>query len=360
MQKKYIELPSLTIGRGIAALIVAIYHATPIWGQSIAKISGIGWTGVSFFFVLSGFVLTWSFDDTRTYKTFIVNRISRIYPLHIFGLLTCIILYFSIGSPLAGYVGTSTGTALSILLVHGWVPQHPEIRQSWDGVSWTLSIELFFYLIAPAIIRASNRANNFVLVNIGFSLAGLYLIAASFAVSHNKTGLSDFLEFSPIARAPEFIYGIIACRLVQRGFSTKISLIQHVTSLLPFIIYTFSFDGSSPAIGIAMTAPAFVLFIMNGARVDIANHAKGIRKKQWLLEKLGEISFSLYMTHAISQVLFAMAIAKSGIHLPNLMWLALNLILVSVVAQAIYKLIEVPGRKLILSIATRMRQTLTK
>lgn len=124
------NLPSLTSCRFFAALAVVLHHSGAT-GSAYEAVGKAGWMGVSFFFALSGFVLMWSFDPSRSKMDFYINRLSRIYPLHLFGLLVSLAAFFALGSPLAGYVGTELGTLASLVLVHDWIPGHREIRQAW-------------------------------------------------------------------------------------------------------------------------------------------------------------------------------------------------------------------------------------
>ncbi len=352
MQKNYVDLPSLTIGRGIAALVVAVHHLTPIWAQPIAFLTYIGWLGVSFFFILSGFVLTWSFDSKVTYKRFLLNRLSRIYPLHILGIALCVSAYLTVGSALAGYPTSLNNTIFSFFLVHSWGIGHPDIRQSWDGVSWTLSVEFFFYLLAPLLIRASARMSSTALINACLILFSLYLLAGSLATAHGTAWVLDALNFNPVARLPEFIFGITACRLIQRGCVVNLNVIQKFASFVPYLIYNyvFGFNGANDPLSIALVIPPFILLIVSGASSNIASQRGVGKTRKGVLEKLGDISFSVYMTHAITQVVVSLLIHKLSIPIP---WVVGIIVTVSVdvlVGWMAYKWVEVPGRGLILRV----------
>ncbi|MBB5642383.1 acyltransferase family protein [Cryobacterium roopkundense] len=70
--------------RFYAALIVVIMHATHMLhpGELVTRAFGMGAVGVSFFFILSGFVLTWSRKSSLPNRKFYQNRFARIFPLH--------------------------------------------------------------------------------------------------------------------------------------------------------------------------------------------------------------------------------------------------------------------------------------
>src|SRR5580765_4671714 len=106
MQKP--ELPALTGIRFYAALLVFLSHVILIPGME--ELSGgrlifnVGVVGVSFFFVLSGFILTYNYGDVLragvagpAYKRFVWGRLTKIYPVHVLALL--MVLPIAITSP---------------------------------------------------------------------------------------------------------------------------------------------------------------------------------------------------------------------------------------------------------------------
>ena len=145
-------LPALTSLRFFAALHVALSHlapSDPAWGP-LGGLIRAGYTGVSFFFVLSGFVLTYShareFESGRgSIARFYFARFARIYPV-----------YFVI-TLLAGILNPSVfhnkihilAFLADFLMVQAW-----SIRMVnfFNTIAWTLSCEAFFYLIFPFVL----------------------------------------------------------------------------------------------------------------------------------------------------------------------------------------------------------------
>ncbi|MFT8549590.1 MAG: acyltransferase [Acetobacter okinawensis] len=300
------NLQSLTSLRFFAALCVVIHH---IWHAAphswlSDKIGEFGWLSVSFFFVLSGFVLMWSYKPAESYGYFVLKRIIRIYPIYIITLLISLFAFYKIHNPLGGYVGTPFGTFLSFFLLQDWVPWHPEIRQSWNGVSWTLSCELFFYLIAPILFHyVLSIKNRMHIVFVAFIWWASLLFTAVLAHHFHNDRIEDILSFHPIARLFEFFVGAVLgllCRESYFKISLKTALFVLVT---PFVCYCLTFTAQSglrsSAVLISLVSPGSALLIAAIAQLD-NNRSRYIQfLHNPVLVFLGEASFSLYMTHAL-------------------------------------------------------------
>jgi len=100
--------------------------------------------GVSFFFVLSGFVLTWAYDPTMSVRGFYLRRFARIYPLHA---VTWLVAFLVVDPELAGKARRA------LLLVQVWSGKQTDAF-AMNSVSWSLGCEAFFY----ACCRSSPRS----------------------------------------------------------------------------------------------------------------------------------------------------------------------------------------------------------
>lgn len=115
-----------------------------------------GYIGVSFFFILSGFVLTYAYKERMgegsiSKKDFYVARFARIYPLHLLTFLLALIIAFVISAPF-----TWDMMVLNLLLLQSWVPD-PAYYFAFNGPSWSISDEAFFYLIFPFLLYFITR-----------------------------------------------------------------------------------------------------------------------------------------------------------------------------------------------------------
>src|SRR5262245_3879603 len=140
------RLPSLTGLRFGAAFLVFGLHIVGIAlfapgpGRAVmGYVFGAGQTAVSFFFVLSGFVLTWSSRPDDTATRFWRRRLARIYPSHLATMIVAAAWFVAIG------YGTRAPTLLAnAFLVQAWSAS-PDVYYSLNGVSWSLSCVAFFY-----------------------------------------------------------------------------------------------------------------------------------------------------------------------------------------------------------------------
>lgn len=119
------RLDSLTGMRFLAAAAVFGFHLslhpqllgdTQLARAYITLLANAGWFGVTFFFVLSGFVLAWSARPSDTYREFVGRRLVKIYPNHL--------VTFVIAFGLFGLAGASVWEATANLtLLHAWIPR---------------------------------------------------------------------------------------------------------------------------------------------------------------------------------------------------------------------------------------------
>lgn len=158
--------------RFVAALGVFIFHLkiidsgiAPVWNGSYGLF-------VDMFFILSGFVISYSYpSDARglkAYARFMIRRIARIYPLH---LLTLLVFVLLIGFGLDRSArSTPLDFLYNLVLLQAWgVTDH----LSFNSPSWSISAEFFCYLIFPLLMLLARKVHPLVLAAI---VAALYLV----------------------------------------------------------------------------------------------------------------------------------------------------------------------------------------
>ncbi len=143
------NFPALSGLRAIAALTVVCFHYWPAprlgWAYALIE---TGPAAVGFFFLLSGFVLAISHPELSSVRSFWKARLIRIYPMYLFA--------FVLFLPMAvvKYHGHPHTFALSFALNMTMLQAWTNLSESWNGPSWSLSVEAFLYFAFPFVLRA--------------------------------------------------------------------------------------------------------------------------------------------------------------------------------------------------------------
>ena len=151
-------IDSLTGLRFVAAAIVLIEHFPAMLPWVDAEALSQGGAGVGLFFVLSGFVLVynyanWFVDGFARVRPFWRARLARIYPLHVIALvlITIILVVKDDGVFDRSWSAIGISWTANLLLLHAWIPS--VVFHSWNGPSWSIADELFFYAAFPIFVR---------------------------------------------------------------------------------------------------------------------------------------------------------------------------------------------------------------
>jgi peptidoglycan/LPS O-acetylase OafA/YrhL len=343
--------------RWVAAFLVFIYHAgtrhvfqNSVVDNSLATVTGkAGWTGVSFFFVLSGFVLTWSAHPGDTVPPFWRRRLVKIYPNHIVTWIAAVGLILWSGPLLAGPVIWPAALA-NLLLVHAWVP-NPDFFTCVNGVTWSLSCEVFFYLMFPlwlALVRQIRPARlwcyavgTIVLIFCVPLLAQLLPDQPQLPWKALSTYQYWFVYIFPPVRMLEFVLGMIIARAVQEERRwVKLSMGQAWT--LCCLGYIGAVSGPFLFGIAAMTVLPIGLLIAAGAQTDLRGDKSLLRHRVMIW--LGEVSYAFYLIHRLVLVFGHQAL---GAHRQWATSMAVALIVLALaisigLAAILYKAVEVP------------------
>ncbi len=309
-------LLNLTALRAFAALSIFIYHLTELGIDASRSIRDM-YLGcaVSFFFVLSGFVLAYSFSGRflgwRDIRNFILQRFFRLWPVH----MLCFFLAL-----VARHPPTSLFTAyLATTLQSSWFPTYGT-AYAYNGVSWSISVELFFYLALPFILIL--RPNQIMLVVCSWTVAVLGLIALTatlpepvFPPPSEKPWLdlyvtdASLVHLFPPVRMVEFLSGIAVYRLFKsRRISDDWVTICQVAAVVCLALWAcvhaeitlFFADHASLMASIAYRE--FGLYPLFAAIVYVFAHQSGSLTRILSCRVLvfcGEISFAFYMIHQV-------------------------------------------------------------
>nr|WP_275467062.1 acyltransferase [Streptomyces noursei] len=345
-------LPSLTGMRFVAALLVFIAHVSAAWmftDQSLNKglstyLGMFGSLGVSFFFLLSGFVLTWSARDGDRSGRFWRRRLTKIYPTHFVTWVAALLLGLAAGQAL-----TAGQFLPGLFLVQTWVPD-PLVLNGVNSPAWSLSVELVFYLCFPVLIGLVKKIRPERLWWwAGAMVLGALLVATAaeallphVTVPSLKYGWLQFwiVYFVPVSRLFEFGLGMLLARIVMTGRWIPVNRWVAALTLIPGYLLSLWIPTTH-----GVVLPVLVplgLTVASWAHADAEGRTSplGGRTMVWL----GEISFAFYM---LQLVVGPVGPAKYGSRqqwdtgealLRATGWLALTIVL----AWILYRTVELP------------------
>jgi peptidoglycan/LPS O-acetylase OafA/YrhL len=301
------ELPGLTGVRFYAALFVYLSHVVetlpgmgPLGGSYLIFNAGV--VSVSFFFVLSGFILTYNYADAfcagvsvSRYKRFVWDRWAKIYPVHLLAIMLVMpAAVFSPHLPLDWRAVPING----LLLQSWWPSSTPAFMNYLNVPSWALSCEWFFYVVTPLAIYLVFK-DRYRWIPLSVTL--LHLCGLGWLLwdgQPDAVRLHWVSWFAP-SRFVEFLAGMYMARLFlasPRGKLAEAStLLQTMGALLILLGAMYRPHAAWPLWGGLLYMPGSLLFIMGLAygRGVFASHLS----HPWL-NRLGVASFVFYMIHA--------------------------------------------------------------
>lgn len=296
-----IQLNSLTGLRFFAAMAVVFYHLHlyfPAITDSLA-IFGYGFTGVSFFFILSGFVLTWSHRPDVRSGRFYWNRVARIWPLH---LLTMIL---SIWLPMLSAKSSAGWSALPFVLTltQAWIPASGFLS-AFNGVSWSLSCEAYFYLLFPLLFRHLSSRQRVAGIG-GTVFVALIIVGICLSTYTSIQTANYLLGTMPLYRMGEFVLGMCLAMVMERGWrpSFRVPHAIGMTALLTLALFLapLILTGMSEPVPVIyanlIMIPGFLAIIAAAANGDLSGSSTVLGSKT--LVRLGQWSFALYLVHEL-------------------------------------------------------------
>ncbi|BFU42564.1 acyltransferase family protein [Krasilnikovia sp. MM14-A1004] len=231
------RLDSLTSLRFFAAFAVFAHHFTGVGGGTgfgrsplIFPYSEIGGHGVTFFFVLSGFLMMWVFKSHEHPGVFYWRRVGRIWPAHLVALVLGVFAYY-----IAAHQAIHWPSLISsVFLVQTWFPGVTPILPG-NEVTWTLSVELLFYALFPLLGRVAARLRTrWLVAATGIGLAGMWAVHW-FATAHFSRGTAGWVMRHPVVYLPEFLLGMTLALAVRRGWRLPLRPIVPVTLLFGYV-----------------------------------------------------------------------------------------------------------------------------
>ncbi len=354
-------LPLLTSLRFFAAAAVVAFHfvttrpggPAPAEGVLAGLASG-GFAAVAFFFVLSGFILTYvhAGRDGRSpvdvpARRFWRLRLARLGPAYWAGLLLALpVLALQLQAGALPDWARLAGPLMVLLFVQAW---WPPLATLWNMPAWSLSVEVLFYALFPLLARGTAR------------LSPRLMLAVAAALIMVTTWLRrDFLSppglfpepradqlwqaYFPPIYLPHFLFGMALGRwhLAGRGLAEPVRGAVFAAAAAA-IVLLFALASWLPwwSRSDAALLPLFALLILGGASPD---GGRGLLSRP-ALQRLGEASYALYILHLPLRLWWDVGLLSLGLEPPEGLSFVLYFAFVTAASLAVLRWIEAPLRR---------------
>jgi peptidoglycan/LPS O-acetylase OafA/YrhL len=290
--------------RGIAALLVALFHlnlVSPLYSLDLVR---NGYLFVDFFFVLSGFVITHGYADRlgtlQGVGTFAFKRFKRLWPLHVI-VLAMFVLVESAKAIAAArgasfyappFTGATASSAVILNMVFGQAMGFTD-HSTWNIPSWSIAAEFWTYLIfASALYLASTR-----LSRVRFAAEGLLAVllvgSAAILVARSQHGQDATYDLGLFRCLYGFLVGHFVYRLWQ---ACPKAVFDSPIIEIAVLVITFGYVSAVGRTGYSFFAPLVfaVVVLVFAYEAGPVSRLMANRANEWL----GRISYSLYMWQA--------------------------------------------------------------
>lgn len=310
-----------------AALAVFILHVGVDWPS--VRFIAQGLTGMSFFFMFSGFILTWSWTGAVGRKVFWARRFSRVWPL--------MAVSICVGMIVNPNTVTFWRIVLDFLALQGWSNDR-DVYFSLNPPLVSMTAEVFFYLCFPLLILCVLKLTKKQIIP---ALVATIILIVMLQLSLNVTNPFDGTRvwlalYFPPTRMLEFLAGMLVARAVILGHKAPLS--GQWAMILALLAVVFSATAPFAYRYVVITLVPFVLLFWGVADGEFRGTLRQCPK--WLIW-LGELSFVFYLFHRLA--LKSVWLALEHLSLPA-SWLLAAIVLFVLIALSsiIYKKIERP------------------
>lgn len=343
-------IPGFTTLRGLLAVWVVCFHFWPdllvLWPSLAARIAPLvsaGNMAVPGFFILSGTVMVHTYRETLRRgswagaRTFLLARLARVYPVHLATLLVLLAMAVAARAQGVALFRAYDGADFvrNLLLIHAWSPY---FQLNWNFPSWSLSAEWFAYclfpLALPLILQlATSRSRTLLLITAAVLTGGG--VAAYWSAR-------PFYELSLVC--PTFLAG------------TWIACLPPVSTDASRVVNRWVARATAPAIVAAAYIPdlalrALTLTGLFALCIAALYRGRNDPRQLWrsrLLVRLGDVSYSLYMTHVIAKLvaneLLPLSAAIDATVTVRWLMTGADVAIIAAVCWASFHFVEAPAR----------------
>jgi peptidoglycan/LPS O-acetylase OafA/YrhL len=347
------RLDSLTSLRFFAAFAVFAHHFTGFGGQTgmgraplIYPYSQIGAYGVDFFFVLSGFLLTWIYKPGEHLGSYYWRRFGRIFPAALAALpLAMFADYYLSGVQINWF-----GLISSVFLLQTWFP-HIQPELPGNGVTWTLSVELLFYALFPLVVGWILRMRSRYLVPFtAAALAAMYAVCWWSAANFSQP-IAGWVMRTPIVYLPVFLIGMTTAVLLRRGWRLRMHPVVPLILLFCYVVAYYQGRAHLPDVWVGqldysvrpIISVLSALIVTTFVERELLGR-KGLLNRR-LLVLLGVWSYSFYLVHQSVTRILEWLVGR----LPDANVTLIALVAVGAVANvlswAMFKWVEEPAER---------------
>ncbi len=335
--------------RGIAAILVLIYHMpnlTILTNNQFIKNSGIF---VDLFFVLSGFVIYHNYkgkiSSLLASKSFLIKRFKRLIPLHVFTLLIMLLLELSklfLDSYLpfnkAAFEGNTITSFWTQLFLLNSTPLF--MGFNWNGANWSISAEIIAYIIFVILSLIWQKSK---WKTIFFSFSIIIFGYLFFFFNYGSFDILADFNYSFIRGIVGFQFGIIAYLIRPYIFSflsNKKAILLNIYEIIGLVITAYIvLKLQNVRENFYMLHLAFTTLIL------VFSFEKGIISKflkLQIFQKLGLWSYSIYLNHIFVLSIFRMLFIKifSVKELLLVIFEVLTILIIIIYSSFTYKYIE--------------------
>tara|TARA_R110000868_G_scaffold132381_8_gene343336 strand:- start:11251 stop:12396 length:1146 start_codon:yes stop_codon:yes gene_type:complete len=285
------------------------YENAPDW---VLHFISFGDSAVSFFFILSGFILTYAYtNDSLKLKTsareYFWGRFARLYPLYLLGLLIDLprglSYFFNTYDFKTAVLKTGISASAYVTMLQSW---YPRVTTTWNSPAWSLSDEMFFYLIFPLALPLIFRLHRTVVAMLFlylFPIALYFLVVPIFVDDLSSGTFSVFWRSFPLVRVSDFFIGLLLGKIFITENKIKYFVRRHhrwfggffwIILLLSLVLISLDINFPKEVFSSTFLVPCFSTMIILLATIKVPLTGF-LRSKPLVI--LGNASFALYITH---------------------------------------------------------------
>lgn len=345
-QSKRIE--QLTFPRFVSAFIIMVAHTKPSWFVDDAWFNPLfhGFFAVTFFFVLSGFVLGLSYHDkfkenkTEDIKKYFILRVARIYPIYALAILASMAGDYLYLNKTYGF-GT---VLLNLSLLQAW------FRSDYISFpAWSLSCEAFFYVIFPFVMIFIRKLSYISVVKNTLYVWIFSLAVITFLVVVLFPG-DLFWHLHPLVNAPSFLLGVGTSVIYRKLSQSETLKFYSGVALAVIVAVVVGQLLSKPSYAIEMAqVPSFMLFLLFLALMADSHFLVKLFKNKFLV-LLGKASYALYLFHTLTYEVWSREVEKVFTGQSRLLYVAAMMFMITV-SILLYKFYEKPMYRLITTVS---------